>query len=109
MSIPYHGSLGSSHAGPAFQWNVVLVDHGLHHAANIEGFLSSGVGFVREYLTHSIERGFKNVGVRIRLDVPVTGVVGSGPTGKSLAAHNVGVLVVLQQDMAGLTNVPCPV
>src|ERR1019366_479642 len=109
MGIPDHRSLGASHAGPAFQWTMVLVYGCPHHAANVEGFLPSGVSVVGENLAHSGEAVVSAANVRIRLHVPVDGIVRGGPPWEPLAWSHVGVLIMAQEDVAGLIDVSCPI
>src|SRR5664280_2945580 len=92
MGIPDHRSFGAPHARPAFQWTMVLVYDGPHDTANIEGLFPPGVGVVREDLAHSSEAVLMAVPVRIRLHIPVDGIVRSGTPWESLAWRYVGVL-----------------
>src|ERR1017187_10619720 len=109
MGIPDHRSFGAPHARPAFQWTMVLVYDGPHDTANIEGLLPPGVGVVREDLAHSSEAVLMAVTVWIRLHIPVDGIAGGGPPRKSLARHYVGMLIMAQEDVAGLIDVSCPI
>ena len=108
MSIPDHGGLGRSHAGPALQRRMVLIDDRHHHLANIEGFLAAGIGFVREDLADVREALLVAIPVRRDLHVAVDRIGGDGSPGESLARRHVSVFVVPQQDVAGFIDVAGP-
>ena len=109
MGVPHHSRLRTSHAGPAFQRLVILVNDCSHHGANVERFLAPSVGVVREDLADSSEPGVRAGSVRIRLHIPVNGIACSRPPWESLARSQVGVLIMAQEDVAGLIDVSCPV
>src|ERR1035438_2550353 len=69
----------------------------------------SGVSVVGEDLAHSSEAVVRAANVRIRLHIPIDGIAGTGPARESLAWRYVGMLIMAQEDVAGLIDVSCPV
>ena len=109
MSVPDNGGLSGAHARPAFERRMVLVDRGLHHPANVECFLSAGVGLVGKDVADTSEAFFPRCAVRVFANVAVDWVAGCGGTRESFAAHDVSVFVMRQQDVASLIDVTRPV
>ena len=105
MGVPNHNRLGPSHAGPALQGRMVLVNHRRQHSADVKWLLTPRVGLVRENVSDTHEAAGAVGAVRISLHVAVNGVAGCGTTGKTLARKNVGMLVMAEQDMTGLIDV----
>src|SRR5204863_6437976 len=106
MRIPYDSSFSCAHAGPTFQWSMILVHSRHHHAANIERFLAARIGFIIEDVADAIEA---IAGMRILLHVAVDCVASGCSARKALAGHHVGVIVVAEQDVTGFVDVMRPV
>src|ERR1700757_998912 len=109
MRVPYDGGLGRPHSAPAFERHMILVDHGHHHLANIEGLLAPGIGFVRKNVTNAAEAVFILVTVRKVADVATDRIGCGGLPWEPFAGSDVGVIVVPHKNVAGLVDVASPI
>ena len=108
VSVPDYACLSGPHAGPAFEWKMVLVHDRPHHLANVEGLLASGIGLVGENLADQCET-VSAMTVRIEPYITVDRIDGRSLARKSLAGRHVGVFIMAQEDVAGFIDVPGPV
>ena len=85
VSIPDDCRFRRSHARPALEWSMVLIDDRHHHLANVEGFLPPAIRLVGENLSHDRKAVRVAVAVRIDLHVPIERVGSLRPPRKPLA------------------------
>ena len=88
---------------------MVLVHSSHHHFADVEGFLASGIGLVRQDFSDARETLFAILTVRIGLDIPIYWVRCLCSSGESLAWQYISVFVVAEEDVTGVIDVPGPV
>ena len=105
VRVPHDGDLGIAPARPSFERRVILVADGLHHPPDVEGLLAPGVGRVAEHVADGLEVGAVELAVPEAAHVAIGGVGRRRPSREPIACQHVGVIVVPQQDAAGLGQV----
>ena len=105
MGIPDNRRFGGTHAGPAFQRGMILVDGSHHDAANVERAFAARVCLVGEDLAGTKEARFVVAAVRVGLHVAVEGVGSDCAAGETLSGSHVGVFVVAQENVTRFVDV----
>ena len=108
MRVDHDRGLGTGHVGPAFEHRVVLVDHSADHSADVERLLAIAVALLGEDVADRGEIA-RRMHVRVDADVAVDRVGGLRVAREALARRDVGVLVVLEEHLAGRGQVRRPV
>ena len=108
MSVHDNRRVRVSHARPAFQHRVVLIDHGAHDRADVERLLALLVDLVREDVPDAVEVAAR-VNVRIAAHITVERVAALGPPREAFPWGDIGVLIVGEQRAARRGEVGGPV
>ncbi len=74
-----------------------------------KGFLRPGLVCVRQNLSHERETVLAILTVRIALNIALDRIGGYGSARKALARHDVGMLVMSEQNMTGFIDIARPV
>src|SRR5207302_4837205 len=109
MRIPDHSRLGSPHAGPSLQGSMVLIDNRHHDFANVEGSFTSGICLLGENIPHTGEAAVPIFSMAKGLHITINRVGSCGSSWKALPRHNIGVLIVTEQDVTRLIDITGPI